>query len=175
MIARTKTPAAAAEPFVAHWNGAYGLDAYRKRRVHVLARNDFRCVYCGYDFLSSPAALLFATTDHFEPKVAGGDDRPGNLVASCSACNAIKGAMRAETLEKARELVLRRRALYLAEILETLVALRAPFPRHSDPSGEPDRTFTILAGLLDKRAEVVWAAAEMVERLVAEGGKGGAA
>jgi 5-methylcytosine-specific restriction endonuclease McrA len=56
-------------------------------RERVLARDAYRCVYCGEWF---PEPQL--TLDHVEPRMRGGDQSEGNLVAACRACNALKGS-----------------------------------------------------------------------------------
>jgi hypothetical protein len=48
-------------------------------------RDRHRCVYCGETF---DAADL--TLDHVEPRMRGGDDSEGNLVACCRVCNEAK-------------------------------------------------------------------------------------
>jgi hypothetical protein len=55
------------------------------RRDRILRRDRFCCVYCGEPF---PASDL--TLDHVEPRMRGGDDSDGNLVACCRACNEAK-------------------------------------------------------------------------------------
>ena len=55
-------------------------------RERVYRRDGWRCVYCGRSF---PAEEL--TLDHVQPRVRGGDDSAGNLVASCRSCNTLKG------------------------------------------------------------------------------------
>ena len=55
------------------------------RRERIFARDEFRCVYCGH---VPPVDEL--TLDHVEPRVKGGDDSDGNLVACCRACNDLK-------------------------------------------------------------------------------------
>jgi 5-methylcytosine-specific restriction endonuclease McrA len=57
------------------------------RRARILARDGYRCVYCGGSF---PADHL--TLDHVEPRLRGGDRSEGNLVAACRECNARKGS-----------------------------------------------------------------------------------
>ena len=49
-----------------------------------------RCVYCGAAF---PQEEL--TVDHVEPRVKGGDNSEGNLVACCRACNREKAGLAA--------------------------------------------------------------------------------
>lgn len=57
-------------------------------RERILERDEYRCAYCGAIF---PAAAL--TLDHVEPRMRGGDQSGGNLVAACRPCNTRKGAM----------------------------------------------------------------------------------
>jgi hypothetical protein len=52
----------------------------------VLHRDRFHCVYCGEAFLAEELTL-----DHVEPRMRGGDDSEGNLVACCVGCNREKG------------------------------------------------------------------------------------
>lgn len=59
----------------------------RSLRERVLARDGYRCVYCGEVL---PGELL--TLDHVQPRMRGGDQSEGNLVSACRACNAEKGA-----------------------------------------------------------------------------------
>jgi hypothetical protein len=56
------------------------------RRLKVLRRDGFHCVYCGEEF--PPEDL---TLDHVEPRMRGGDQSDGNLVACCGECNRLKG------------------------------------------------------------------------------------
>lgn len=55
-------------------------------RHEVLARDGFRCRYCG---ASAEEAKLHV--DHIRPVSRGGDNDPGNLLTACSACNLGKG------------------------------------------------------------------------------------
>ncbi|WP_194922942.1 HNH endonuclease [Catenulispora pinisilvae] len=57
--------------------------AWRKLRASILDRDGWRCHWCG---------AVATTVDHVVPRAAGGDDSPGNLVASCSRCNCSRGA-----------------------------------------------------------------------------------
>lgn len=57
-------------------------------RDRVLRRDGCRCVYCGEQF--PPEAL---TLDHVQPRLRGGDQSEGNLVAACGPCNADKGSV----------------------------------------------------------------------------------
>lgn len=57
-------------------------------RERVLRRDGMRCVYCAEVW---PEPML--TLDHVEPRMRGGDQSEGNLVAACRACNARKGSL----------------------------------------------------------------------------------
>lgn len=76
-------------------------------RERIFARDAYRCAYCGEEF---PAEAL--TLDHVEPRMRGGDQSGGNLVAACRACNARKGSLPAWAFlaedEAAREIFLAR-------------------------------------------------------------------
>lgn len=61
-------------------------DAEQGRRERVLKRDRYRCAYCAAEF--APEDL---TLDHVEPRMRGGDDSEGNLVAACRGCNELKG------------------------------------------------------------------------------------
>jgi hypothetical protein len=60
------------------------------RKQAVLVLHGHRCVYCGEQH---DAADL--TVDHVQPRVKGGDNSAGNLVACCRRCNAEKGGLAA--------------------------------------------------------------------------------
>jgi 5-methylcytosine-specific restriction endonuclease McrA len=62
----------------------YG-QAHRSARLIVLARDGYRCHWCG-----GPATVA----DHHPiPRCEGGQSTPSNLVASCVRCNAERGAI----------------------------------------------------------------------------------
>jgi 5-methylcytosine-specific restriction endonuclease McrA len=65
-----------------------GRSADAARRARVLARDGFRCVYCGVAFPEDELTL-----DHVEPRMRGGDRSDGNLVAACRPCNTRKGSL----------------------------------------------------------------------------------
>ena len=52
--------------------------AWRTTRAAVLLRDGHRCQLCG---------ARAEHVDHVTPKIAGGSDHPGNLRATCAACN----------------------------------------------------------------------------------------
>jgi hypothetical protein len=51
-------------------------------RIAVLARDGYRCVYCG-----ATPARVHLQVDHVIPKARGGSDDPLNLVTACVDCN----------------------------------------------------------------------------------------
>ena len=79
--------------------GGGGADREAPLRERVLARDAYRCVYCGECF---PEPQL--TLDHVEPRMRGGDWSEGNLVAACRPCNALKGSAPAWAFLAEREI-----------------------------------------------------------------------
>jgi 5-methylcytosine-specific restriction endonuclease McrA len=75
-------------------------------RNGIFERDDFRCVYCGEQFLAEEL-----TVDHVQPRVRGGDRSEGNLVTACKGCNTLKGHRRLSEFlrddQKARESFMR--------------------------------------------------------------------
>jgi transposase-like protein len=53
-------------------------------RFRVLARDKFRCVYCGRSAKEDGVVL---EVDHVYPKSKGGEDTMDNLVTACRDCN----------------------------------------------------------------------------------------
>lgn len=53
-------------------------------RRHVLARDGYRCQYCGLDLTQRPADQ---TVDHIVPVSVGGSSWGENLRAACANCN----------------------------------------------------------------------------------------
>lgn len=60
-------------------------------RFRILARDGFRCVYCG----ATPGEAELHV-DHRQPRSRGGSDHPTNLVTACRACNLSKAAIEPE-------------------------------------------------------------------------------
>jgi 5-methylcytosine-specific restriction endonuclease McrA len=58
-------------------------------RFRILARDGFRCRYCGRPG-NAPGVVLHV--DHVVPLVAGGATSEGNLLTACEECNLGKGA-----------------------------------------------------------------------------------
>lgn len=67
-----------------------GAPSASNRRMRILRRDQFRCVYCN---ARPPVDEL--TLDHVEPRVKGGDQSDGNLVTCCKACNELKAGQAA--------------------------------------------------------------------------------
>ena len=78
---------------------------------------DFRCIYCGFDFLASPENYASSEIDHLRPKSNGGEE----VVLACCFCNMVKrnedcgkeGEAREDIIEKAREHIKGKREEYL--------------------------------------------------------------
>jgi len=58
------------------------------RRTYV--RDNYRCIYCGRDMLSSLDDWLSLEVDHLQPSSTKGKDEDDNLVTSCNVCNKLK-------------------------------------------------------------------------------------
>jgi 5-methylcytosine-specific restriction endonuclease McrA len=67
-----------------HKGGAMvvGAKIGKALRFRILARDRFRCRYCGR---KSPEVELHV--DHVKPRSQGGTNEPGNLVTACTDCN----------------------------------------------------------------------------------------
>ncbi len=99
------------------------------RRTFV--RDNYRCVYCGKDMLSSLDDWLSLEVDHLVPKTGGGTDAEDNLVTSCKVCNKLKSSYfrkkppmpqdKDQQIEIMREYVLKKR---MVEQLRWLKALQ---------------------------------------------------
>lgn len=72
-----------------------GTDAagWGKKRFRALARDGFRCTYCGVT--AGEARLV---VDHVVPRAAGGTDEMANLATACDECNSGKHAEQFENL-----------------------------------------------------------------------------
>ena len=63
---------------------------FKEPHLSILAHANFRCEYCGEDFLERFNECFHAQLDHIYPKSKGGSDDPYNLAAACVTCNALK-------------------------------------------------------------------------------------
>lgn len=62
-----------------------------RRRLRVLRRDNYRCVYCRVELAVNKKGVQGSTTvDHIVPRVHGGRDADFNMVACCQACNTAK-------------------------------------------------------------------------------------
>jgi hypothetical protein len=98
--------------------GVSGRERLLSRRERVLRRDHFRCVYCGGAFAAADLTL-----DHVEPRMRGGDDSEGNLVACCRDCNRLKGGLAAWSFLERRP-DLRSNFMAAAESSDTRYAVR---------------------------------------------------
>lgn len=65
----------------------------RRTRRRIFARDSFLCYWCDSSVRvgsSGDPGWLAATLDHVIPRAHGGTNRMGNLVTSCSPCNALR-------------------------------------------------------------------------------------
>jgi 5-methylcytosine-specific restriction endonuclease McrA len=77
--------------------------------LKILERDDYRCQYCGLDGRASFENALAMQVDFVVPRARKGKKDPRNLVASCRACNMIKGTRVYTNFEEAKEHVLAHR------------------------------------------------------------------
>jgi len=57
--------------------------------MQLLEQHDFRCGYCGLDFLKDPHAFKDIEFDHITPRKHGGGE-VNNRIPACHFCNSIK-------------------------------------------------------------------------------------
>ena len=76
----------------------------------ILERDHYRCQYCGLDGMANFENSLVMSVDFVLPRAQKGRKKPENLVASCRACNVIKGRHVFKNFEEAKAYVLDRRA-----------------------------------------------------------------
>jgi len=100
------------------------------RRTYV--RDNYRCIYCGRDMISSLDDWLSLEIDHLQPTSKGGKDEEDNRVTSCNVCNKLKSSYypkenpppsgdKEKQIQVMREYVLKKRA---AEQIRWLKALQ---------------------------------------------------
>jgi 5-methylcytosine-specific restriction endonuclease McrA len=77
--------------------------------IRVLERDNYVCQYCGLDGRASFENALVMSVDFVVPRARKGKKVPGNLVACCKPCNAIKGTRLYPSFEAAKEFVLAQR------------------------------------------------------------------
>src|SRR5947209_16675958 len=61
----------------------------------IFESNDWRCIYCGIDLITSADALAASTEEHLVPASLATDKKavnfPTNMAPCCSGCNVLKG------------------------------------------------------------------------------------
>ena len=75
----------------------------------ILARDQYRCQYCGLDGKASFENALAMSVDFVIPRARKGKKDPKNLVACCRPCNMLKGRRIYRSFEEAKAYVLARR------------------------------------------------------------------
>lgn len=75
----------------------------------VLLESGFKCAYCGRDLLGDMDVFVTLARDHVIPQSHGGGNDRANRVASCAACDRLKGGSPVPDLAAARGLVAARR------------------------------------------------------------------
>ena len=91
----------------------------------ILARDRYRCQYCGLDGMASFENSLIMTVDFIHPRARKGKKDPGNLVAACRPCNLIKGRRVFAGLADAKAYVLKRREELRQDWEKRMAKLRA--------------------------------------------------
>jgi hypothetical protein len=113
--AQSKSDAVSAYPWVMTFSTA--LRGYAHR---VLARDGFRCVYCGLDGAKDFSAWLHLSWDHLLPPKHPNRDDERFIVAACRFCNEahnrtrfpVEGKTPQQIVAMKREAILKRRAEY---------------------------------------------------------------
>ncbi|MBI3667334.1 MAG: HNH endonuclease [Acidobacteria bacterium] len=93
--------------------------------MKILARDHFRCQYCGLDGTASFENALMMTVDFIIPRALKGKKDPRNLVAACRPCNLIKGRHHFHTFEEAKNYVLQHREAKRQEWEKNVAAVRS--------------------------------------------------
>ena len=85
---------------------------------------DYRCIYCGLDYLATYNEYRSAELDHIIPQSADGEHNYENIAVCCRTCNLLKcdfvpaGRTREERLADARRYIQEARNQYEAEVAE---------------------------------------------------------
>lgn len=89
---------------------------WRPTRYRIYARDDHRCLWCGFGACHTDELTL----DHLVPRSRGGTNRPSNIVTACRSCNSKRkelpwrqwlrasGRFSAEVLRRVRRVCRRR-------------------------------------------------------------------
>jgi 5-methylcytosine-specific restriction endonuclease McrA len=92
----------------------------------ILARDHYRCQYCGLDASANFENSLIMTVDFILPRAKKGGKKPENLVAACRPCNVIKGHRVFKSFEDAKAYILKRRAALNEEWEAGMAKLEQP-------------------------------------------------
>ncbi len=86
-------------------------ETYPNQRIY--ERDNFKCKYCGWDGLKDFDSWFIANfnVDHIKPKKFDGNEDDSNLVLACRACNSYKASFDCNSIEEAKELINRRKAI----------------------------------------------------------------
>jgi 5-methylcytosine-specific restriction endonuclease McrA len=91
----------------------------------ILARDHWKCQYCGLDGMSSFENSLIMTVDFVVPRARADKKDPHNLVAACRPCNTIKSHRVFKNIEEARQYIAGRRAVLHKEWEQRMAKLAA--------------------------------------------------
>jgi len=75
--------------------------SFYRLRFSILARDGFRCRYCGRSPQEDGVKLA---VDHILPLSKGGTNEPSNLITSCVDCNRGKGALLLQSIDLGAQL-----------------------------------------------------------------------
>jgi hypothetical protein len=108
----------------------------REEGLRILARDQYRCQYCGLDGNASFENALAMSVDFVIPRARKGKKDDRNLVACCRSCNMIKGRRVYRSFEEAKSFVLAQREA-LRKAWETRKATPAKTAKAQKPSPPP--------------------------------------
>ena len=86
----------------------------KKIKLEILEKQEYKCIYCECDLRYSyiqrkkKVVRIKIHFDHFCPFRFNADNHKTNLVAACHVCNGIKSTKHFESIEKAREHIMKR-------------------------------------------------------------------
>ena len=93
------------------------------RRTYV--RDNYRCIYCGRDMLSSLNDWLSLEIDHLKPSSKKGKDEDDNLVTCCNVCNKLKSNFDPGDLPEDQQIEITRKHVLKKRMAEQLRWLKA--------------------------------------------------
>jgi len=74
--------------------------------------------------LRSLDTFLSAVVDHITPRSRGGPDHHSNMATACFQCDRLKSGRPAESIDDARAIVFRQRALAMPRYVATVATMR---------------------------------------------------